>query len=191
MFKSSKARWYVGILSGFNFEAFKSNRTPSPSLTPRYLATIGPFKTKRAAIWMTTDGKNNPHCQTVEDAERISKAQSAERKSKMIAEQVLSRGPWMQLIKVKHCLCPDGERRTATITGQPDTAFTVPARIKYKGKTVSGFVMSGLTAEEGDMRFIPYKYRKWGAIFDLPMDRPCDRCNKEVGECTCELDNFI
>lgn len=47
-------------------------------------------------------------------------------------------GPTLQ--KVVGVFCEDGKRRTATITGQPTTFFTVPARISYKGKTVTGEV---------------------------------------------------
>ena len=57
------------------------------------------------------------------------------------SESVLSPGPWQQLIKVKGCICPDGQPRTATITGAPDTYFSVPARVKVGRKSVSGFVV--------------------------------------------------
>ena len=37
-----------------------------------YDAVIGPFKTCNGALFMRNHGRNNPHCQTVEDAERLS-----------------------------------------------------------------------------------------------------------------------
>jgi len=39
----------------------------------RYAAVIGPFKTKRAALWTEKYGHNNPHFQHVQDAERLSR----------------------------------------------------------------------------------------------------------------------
>ena len=67
----------------------------------------------------------------------------------MKAKPIFSNGPWRQLVKVKNALCADGKRRVATITGQPDTFWTVPAKVKCKGKTVSGF----LTSEDKDYYF--------------------------------------
>jgi hypothetical protein len=43
-------------------------------------------------------------------------------------------------------LCADGIVRTATATAEPDTFFTVPARVSVRGRTVSGFV-SALDAD--------------------------------------------
>ncbi len=40
-------------------------------------------------------------------------------------------------------LCVDGKVRTATVTGSADTWFSLPARVKVNGKTVSGFISSG------------------------------------------------
>lgn len=48
--------------------------------------------------------------------------------------------PWRQLSKVANCPCTDGVRRTAQITGTPATFFSVPARVKVRGVTVTGFV---------------------------------------------------
>jgi hypothetical protein len=42
---------------------------------------------------------------------------------------------------IRGVLCEDGKQRTAQCSAKgPDTFFSVPARIKVKGKTVSGFV---------------------------------------------------
>lgn len=37
-------------------------------------------------------------------------------------------------------LCPDGQRRAATTTAEPDTFFSVPARVHANGTTVTGFI---------------------------------------------------
>lgn len=51
-----------------------------------------------------------------------------------------SYGPWRSLAAFSNCLCEDGNRRAVRITGEPDTFFSVPARCKVSGRTVSGFV---------------------------------------------------
>jgi len=76
------------------------------------------------------------------------------------SESVLSPGPFSQLWAVKHCPCVDGVARRARITGQPDTFFSVPAQVKVKGVTVTGFV----TSDENGYRFIAHKYRKNGHL---------------------------
>lgn len=50
------------------------------------------------------------------------------------------RGPWQQLVRVRNVLRPDGRYGTAEITGEPDTYFTVPARMSINGRKVAGFV---------------------------------------------------
>ena len=58
-------------------------------------------------------------------------------------------------------LCEDGVLRVAVATNEPDTYFSVPARVQAKGKTVRGYITS---AEDQDgnqyYRFIAYTYRK-------------------------------
>jgi hypothetical protein len=39
----------------------------------KYGYVIGPFKTKRAAVWAVKYGNNNPHFRHVNDAERIAR----------------------------------------------------------------------------------------------------------------------
>lgn len=46
-----------------------------------YDAAIGPFKTYRGAIFMARYGTSNPHCSTVNDAERLAKAFFVERRN--------------------------------------------------------------------------------------------------------------
>jgi hypothetical protein len=67
--------WYVGIVKNTNkYTAFWSDTEPSYDYFGAvYFAVIGPFKTKRAAKWAEKYGLNNPHFQTVNDAEQISK----------------------------------------------------------------------------------------------------------------------
>ncbi len=75
-------------------------------------------------------------------------------------------GTWQIPVAVKHCLCPDGTRRRARITGCADTYFSIPASVTVKGVTVSGFVTSRTgDNNEQDYEFIPYAYRKNHAVF--------------------------
>lgn len=81
-------RYYVGI-GGENCKRtiFRSANTPELETHGSiYNCVIGPFRTKRGAIFMRDHGANNPHCQTVADAERISK-EIADRND--IADQTL------------------------------------------------------------------------------------------------------
>jgi hypothetical protein len=64
--------------------------------------------------------------------------------------QVFTRGPWQVIYKITSVLCPDGTIRTASISGPADTYFSLPGRIKVKGKTVTGFVW---THSDGSYRF--------------------------------------
>lgn len=68
----SRMRLYVGCV-GADREVFRSPVTPTrESHGAKYLAVIGPFRTRRAADFMASPGgRNNPHCQSVADAERI------------------------------------------------------------------------------------------------------------------------
>ena len=79
-------------------------------------------------------------------------------------------GHWQIDYKTTGVLCPDGIRRTAWILGrQPDTYFTIPCKVKVKGKTVSGFVSSRshacddgfpLDDNDEDWAFTPNGYGK-------------------------------
>ncbi len=69
-----KSKLYVGV-NGRRREVFRSTRTPTEnSHGDRFKATIGPFRTLGAAKIMAEFGGNNPHLQTVADAERMAKA---------------------------------------------------------------------------------------------------------------------
>jgi hypothetical protein len=65
-------RYYVGVCESKR-TAFRSATEPTPETHPQFNAVIGPFRTKRGAEFMRDHGANNPHCQTVADAERIAK----------------------------------------------------------------------------------------------------------------------
>lgn len=67
-------RPYVGFTHDQKLELFRSTDTPTPiSNNFRYGFVIGPFNTLRAANWYIQHGWNNPHCNGVNDAERLSK----------------------------------------------------------------------------------------------------------------------
>jgi hypothetical protein len=67
-------RLFVGITPSASREVFQSFITPTADTHgEKYLACIGPFRTRKAANFMSTHGRNNPHLQTVADAERIVK----------------------------------------------------------------------------------------------------------------------
>ena len=65
-------KWYVGI-DGGKYEAFRTSTEPThESHSMLYGAVVGPFKTKRAALWAEKYGSMNPHFRHVDDAERLS-----------------------------------------------------------------------------------------------------------------------
>lgn len=68
--------------------------------------------------------------------------------------------PW----KVTKALCSDGVRRTAWITGPPDTFFSIPAFVKVKGMSVSGFVTGREKDGKQDYAFNAYEYGKNGRL---------------------------
>lgn len=67
-----KKQWHVGVTRRIpHHTAFSCIGTPTPD--GKYFATIGPFKTKRAALWAERYGYDNPHFTHVSDAERLAK----------------------------------------------------------------------------------------------------------------------
>ena len=66
-------RPYVGV-SGTRRNVFRASRTPRETDYPQYRYVIGPFRTAAAARLMAEHGENNPHLQTVSDAERLAKS---------------------------------------------------------------------------------------------------------------------
>ena len=69
----SRLRWYLG-LTGRERVAFSSHQEPTTAThSLMYGAVIGPFDTKRGAMWAQNYGRNNPHFRHVRDAERIAR----------------------------------------------------------------------------------------------------------------------
>lgn len=66
-------------------------------------------------------------------------------------------GPWQIPYKATGVMCPDGKRRTVKLHHTPDSFWTIPARVSYKGTTVSGAVMhqGNDTDEVQDLKFMP------------------------------------
>jgi len=79
------------------------------------------------------------------------------------SESVLTAFPWAQLHAVRHCPCSDGKTRYCAVAAQPDTHFSVPARvqvtIKGRRRSVRGYLttVSGAGRPEG-YEFRPYEY---------------------------------
>lgn len=81
------------------------------------------------------------------------------------SESVLSPGPFAQLVAIRRCMCSDGVARYAKITGQPDTAWTVPAQVQVRGKSVSGFVsFDSSCGEDKGYTFHASKFGKNGGL---------------------------
>lgn len=73
-------KYYVGLLKDVKRETFRYVSDPTMlSHGNLYLAVIGPFRTRRGAEFMARCGGGNPHCQTVADAERISRYEVGQR----------------------------------------------------------------------------------------------------------------
>lgn len=66
-------------------------------------------------------------------------------------------GPWDIPYKATGVMCPDGKRRTVRLHHTADTFYTIPARLSYKGTTVTGAIMHrGSDCDEReDLEFIP------------------------------------
>jgi hypothetical protein len=65
---------FVGKLPGGDCVVFRSTNTPTETTHRRFRYVIGPFRTVRGANFMASPAaRNNPHVQTVADAERIAK----------------------------------------------------------------------------------------------------------------------
>ena len=60
--------------------------------------------------------------------------------------------------------CEDGQRRKVMVTGQPSTMFSIPGRITYKGKTVSGEICSTDMREDGKIDFVFYARGKYSDL---------------------------
>ena len=66
-------RWYIGCMYDFEYKAFRSDITPTKNTHGYYMYAIGPFRTRRAAMWAEKYGQGNPHFTGVAAAERLAK----------------------------------------------------------------------------------------------------------------------
>ena len=67
------------------------------------------------------------------------------------------------LSKVKNCpVAGTVLRLTAVVSGEPDTWFSIPAKIQYKKKKISGFI----TSKDDGFYFVPYQYGKNYHVFN-------------------------
>lgn len=83
--------------------------------------------------------------------------------------------------KIQGALCEDGKQRTATCSDRgADTFFSIPARVRARGKTVSGYVtretIQGFSTESPDdpaiWKFVAYRYGKnAGSILGHKVER--------------------
>jgi hypothetical protein len=67
-------KWYVGFRGirsvGKSREAFRYADTPTAQSHPQFFAVMGPFRTKRGALYQDAHGAHdNPHLQTVSETE--------------------------------------------------------------------------------------------------------------------------
>ena len=72
---------YLGVRhlkteSNSNRQIFKAKTEPTEKEYPQFIYIIGPFKTLRGAEFMRDYGYNNPHCQHVNDAEKLAKLEA-------------------------------------------------------------------------------------------------------------------
>ena len=70
----------------------------------------------------------------------------------MTQEIFTSGAPWFVLRKISNVLLSNGERRMATVNGlKPLTYSSLPGKIKYKGKNISGTVFCSV---DGTYKFV-------------------------------------
>lgn len=73
-----KTKWYVGVIPGGEWTAFRADCAPTYGTHgDRFGAVIGPFRTRRGAVFMAKYGRGNPHLQAVADAERLAKSEES------------------------------------------------------------------------------------------------------------------
>jgi len=70
----SRMKWYVGAFQSGKRDIFQERQTPTfSSHGSVFMYVIGPFSTKKGAVIMAAYGRNNPHLQTVYDAEEMAR----------------------------------------------------------------------------------------------------------------------
>jgi hypothetical protein len=97
----------------------------------------------------------------------------------MIGRQSYARDTWVEsnspwgIFTRARAICPDGKCRIVRLSITGDTYFSVPATVKYRGKTVSGFITftnrAGLSCPVEDdphwVEFVPNAYGKNAQAF--------------------------
>lgn len=70
-----RKQWYIGLANGGRIrKTFTSDVTPTQATHgAEYAAVVGPFRTKRGAMFHAAVGAANPHVRNVADAERIAR----------------------------------------------------------------------------------------------------------------------
>ena len=73
-------------------------------------------------------------------------------------DQIIGRTNWIggpSLARIKGAVCDDGQRRTAYITGEADTFFSIPARVNAGKRSITGWLgcEDGLWHFHGDIPF--------------------------------------
>lgn len=72
-----RGKIYVGVRHVYptnQREVFRAEHSPTVETHGKdYVYVIGPFRTMAGARFMAEFGSNNPHCQHVDDAERLSR----------------------------------------------------------------------------------------------------------------------
>jgi len=97
------------------------------------------------------------------------------------SESIHSTGGFGQLIKILRCPCSDGKTRTARITGQPDTAFSIPGSVKVNGKTVTGFVTTAPGYIEGVKEGFIFQPNQFGKNGDMLPHEYIDEISRSFG----------
>jgi len=67
-------QYYIGHNKGTRHLFYSDSPVTEQTHGHLYAAVIGPFRTKRGALFMLECGGNNPHCRSVADAERLALA---------------------------------------------------------------------------------------------------------------------
>lgn len=86
-----------------------------------------------------------------------------------MGQRVYTTPYWGQVAKVTGALCPDGSQRVAYVSGEENTWFSLPANVKVRGKTVTGFLTcdsspNGVTAVCNVWQFWPITSLKNAAL---------------------------
>lgn len=81
---NSRVKIYLGLKASEGVrQVFRSFVVPTTeSHGHLYNAVVGPFRTVRAANFMRDYGANNPHCVTVNDAEKLAAQEAAKLRMK-------------------------------------------------------------------------------------------------------------